>query len=763
MEVVLAKMKKFEFPVSKELRQSSQNHICGISIEGDDFVIEYLDVKDKPKKIKSHITGDKRIDIESVADLVQSKLSFFFDDAATAYCTGKLTDILDRLYDTDAAYAIDKAKKYQKTVEAKYEQNGNGNGRAANDKPTHAVKKYSGVSTTSPNGKGLSEAILINGKPLYATTINGGTSVTFFESLETADMKLRPPTKQEYPPDSAYEYASEDEFMETIRYALERDSLYDLYRDTKKFYTKERFVDTDPRNSTLLSLYTITSYFQDKFSTVPYVWLVGDNGSGKNSILMTYASLGYRAFYMTGASGANICEYLGTTEDGQGTIAEDELGDLDNDEYKRRLYMTGYAFGGCVPKILDASSAKSREQYFYRSYCQKMAASENLPSMKYSKGVLDREFVIKCVKGFPKYNIKATKKKTKTPEIMMLIDELQSLRKRLFAYRLTHYDDVIQEIEGINISGRALELTESALQLFYQFRRAEQDNEIFDNEIAPTLSSFLNDRLGRRSNSLEGKLYPIIRMMLEVQGNDEFDNDTIYNTVYSEMEGRELPGKTDIFYVDDLGATVTRTKILKALREKFKAVPTYKPLSDGSRKRGHKISKEVLERVRASYEDQWEIKIPPPNHDKKDTSAQAAQAARVFDQVGGVKNNDIEAQEPENHEGVERESEPKEPINDNKISPGLSSEPVLPVLPEQSYSIEDIIISLLKDGQQQDYFTLNDWKFKLMMLPVQHSLHSNEDEAEQTLQQLLQEGKVKKLEGEPGKYVLGEEREHEEG
>jgi hypothetical protein len=107
--------------------------------DGIKYVI--IELKDKPKKIKSHITGDKRIDIESVADLVQSKLSFFFDDAATAYCTGKLTDILDRLYDTDAAYAIDKAKKYQKTVEAKYEQNGNGNGRAANDKPTHAVKK----------------------------------------------------------------------------------------------------------------------------------------------------------------------------------------------------------------------------------------------------------------------------------------------------------------------------------------------------------------------------------------------------------------------------------------------------------------------------------------------------------------------------------------------------------------------------------------------------------------------------------------------
>jgi hypothetical protein len=753
-------MKKFEFPVSKELRKSFQNRICGISIEGDDFVIEYLDAKDKPKKIKSHINGDKYTDIASVRDLVESKFSYFFNQAALDYCSGELADVLDRLYDTDAAYAIDRAKKYQKAVSAKLDaQNGNGNGHVK-EKPTYTVKKFSGVSTTSPNGQGVAEAVIINGQPLYACTINGGTSIVFQKELETADMKLRPPTKQEYPPDSAYEYASEGEFIDTIRYALEEDTLYSLYKDTKIFYTKARFVDTEPRNSTLLTLNTLTSYFQDKFSTVPYIWLIGDNGSGKGSILMTYSSIGYRVFYMTGASGANICEYLGTIEDGQGTIAEDEVNNLDQDEYKRLLYMTGYAAGGSVPKILDAGTS-ARDQRYYRSYCQKMSASENLPSIKYSKGVLDREFIVKCVKGFPRYNIKSIKKKTKTPEIMQLINELQSIKKRLFAYRLVHYDDVIEEIQDISISGRALELTESALQLFYQFKVTEEDNQIFEQEIIPALSSFLNDRLGRRSNSLEGKLYPIIRMMLEAQDTDEFDNNTIFNTAMSEMEGRDLPGKTDIFYVDDLGATVTRTKITKVLREKFKAVPIQLIKPDGSRPRGHKISKEVMERIRASYEDQWEIKIGKPlvvNKDIEDMSAQVTQVNQVLDQKRKENKDNNQTLGTYNHEEIKREDtiidvekQSEGTINDIKNTSPISTKAELPDLPEQSYSIEGIIISLCNGIGS---FTLDDWRFKLMLLPIQHPYHCDENQAEQTLQAIIEEGKIEEIE--PGKYRLVE-------
>jgi CRISPR/Cas system CSM-associated protein Csm2 small subunit len=780
---------KFEFVVPKELRKhKSPIPISEIKIEGDDFVIEFLDTKEKPQKIKSYITGDKRSDVESVRDLVESKLSVFFDEAAAGYCAGKVSDAIDRYYDKEAAYAIEQVKKHQRAKAAKLDaQSGNGNGKFEKEKPIYAVRKYSGISTTSPNGQGLAEAILINGgHPVFASTINSGTSVTFFEELETEDMKLRPPTKLEYPPESAYEYESEDEFMKYITYAQENETVYSLYRDTRIFYTKHRFADTDPHNSTLLTLYTIASYFQDKFSTVPYIWLIGDNGSGKNSILITYAWLGYRVFYMAGATGANMCEYLGTVEEGEGTLAEDENDNMDKDPYKRLLYMTGYASGSCVPKILDGNT-KGREQMYYRSYCQKMSASENLPSVKYSKGVLDRTFIIKCVKGFPAFNVKATKKKTKTPEIIALIDELKHIRKRLFAFRLVHYDDAIEEIKNISINGRGLELTESALQLFYKYLdpHSKEDNKTFYEDILPTLSSFLSDRVDRRSYSLEARLYSIIKSMIDASdGKTSFDNETLYNTIMVEMEGKELPNKTNMFYVDDLGITVTRTKLMKVLREKFKAHPGRVIFADGSTKRGHEFVVEALERVKASYEDVSQIKIlettPSPNptvteegddHNNgnenssstssnsintlEDTSDQVNQVNQVPDQYGTQNNDLLQELDRHIHEEVTLENtttdlknSQKGPIDCGENTHPISITPGLGGLPGQTCSIEDIIISIMNgyNGNKQDSFTLSDFMFKVIMLPVQHPLHCDVNEAEQKLQALIEEGKVVQVE-----------------
>jgi hypothetical protein len=51
---------------------------------------------------------------------------------------------------------------------------------------------------------------------------------------------------------------------------------------------------------------------------------------------------------------------------------------------------------------------------------------------------------------------------------------------------------------------------------------------------------------------------------------------------------------------------------------------------------------------------------------------------------------------------------------------------------------------------EQGYFNLSDWKFKLMLLPIQHPLHCDGNQAEQTLHQILQEGKIWEIE--PGKY-----------
>lgn len=53
-------------------------------------------------------------------------------------------------------------------------------------------------------------------------------------------------------------------------------------------------------------------------------------------------------------------------------------------------------------------------------------------------------------------------------------------------------------------------------------------------------------------------------------------------------------------------------------------------------------------------------------------------------------------------------------------------------------------------GNDKGYFTKDEWKTRLMLLPRQHSLFSNEDQAEQVLYILLQEGRLTEIES--GKF-----------
>jgi hypothetical protein len=657
----LPPLKRTDFPVPPDLRTSAARIYC-IAIDDEYFVVEFFDKTNRIKDVESPITGRKQEDIDSVRMLAESKLSAFFDEATVSFCTRRIAEMISGIYDTERAkLAIEKIKKHKLAVETKFGLRSAADGgrvvSVVDERPVYVIKKFTGPTSTFRYGMALAEAVIIEGKPMFAVhSLEGGHGIKLVEELETADMVLRPPTKQEYPPDSYYEYKSEDEFYNTIEYAAKNDSIYKIYHDVKPLYTKEYFVDTDLNNSSLLAIYTITSYSQDKFSTAPYIWLIGDNGSGKGSIILVYTALGYRVFYMSGASGANICEYLGTIEEGQGTIAEDELDNLDKDQYKQLLYKMGYQSGTSIPKILDASS-RSRIQQYYKAYCQKMSASENLPSMKYAKGVLDREFIIKCVKGFPKYNIKAIKKHTKTKEVERLVNLLSDLRKRLFAYRLVHFDDVIPEVKRLTISGRALELTESALSLFHKYRSTPEDEETFNNEILPVLSAFLKERLGRRNDSLEARMYPEIMTLVNSKGGDglAIDNDTIYAWLQLQFGGKAIPDRIGAFYMDDLDMEVSRSMITKILREKFKAQPIrIIDEKTGSRDRGHRFQLDVLQQVARLYEDPWEIKILPTEESSDGSSARPDQVDQSIEDSGGSEKVSEDGETTTQQEGNER-------------------------------------------------------------------------------------------------------------
>jgi hypothetical protein len=489
----------------------------------------------------------------------------------------------------------------EKESYTKYKDAGKNDAAARKARPIHHVKKFS-------TGIPLAEAIIVNKDPYFVQVIDG--KVVFSGQIKTPDMVLRPPHRNAYPADSYYEFSSFNEVRQYIRRSM-KETIYTLYKRVEQNYTKQRYVDTEERYTVLLTVDTIASYFQDRFGTVHYDFCVGDNESGKNSILLTYASQGYRPFLTSGATGANIREYLGTVEEGQGTIAEDEMDDIEQDLDKMRLFKTGYASGGNVPKTLDANTS-SRQQRYYWTYGFKIVAAEKLPSDKQARGLLNRSFVIRCVKGKPRYNIKYVRKYLLKPggnePYTALAADLLDTKKLLLAFRLVHFEDPIDEIP-LTVEGRADELTGPEVRLFYKYCATPEDKKIFE-KILDVLSGFVKERSEqRRSGSIEGRIYAVVAQMVKDSG-DILENDAIFSAVKEELEGADISGKAQSFYTQDFG-TISHAKITKILKENFKANSTSVG-RDKAKKRALYVSKQVLAQIGTAYNEPWRIQILPP-------------------------------------------------------------------------------------------------------------------------------------------------------
>ena len=65
--------------------------------------------------------------------------------------------------------------------------------------------------------------------------------------------------------------------------------------------------------------------------------------------------------------------------------------------------------------------------------------------------------------------------------------------------------------------------------------------------------------------------------------------------------------------------------------------------------------------------------------------------------------------------------------------------------------MEKVIPNAMRDnqGNTKDYFTTDDFIYATQMLPNEHW---TDNEAEQTLYALLEEGKIREIEGKPGMY-----------
>ena len=293
------------------------------------------------------------------------------------------------------------------------------------------------------------------------------------------------------------------------------DSLYQVVKSNL-----QRYVNVDEHYLVVIASDIILSYFQDKFATLHYDIFVGDNGFGKNSALLAISRLAYRVFYLVSASAPNYFTAYGTIEEGQVTIAEDEVSDLDKDGQKQKILKSGYTSGGTVPKI-DFPNGK-RTQAPFNVYGMKWLAMEELPDNRKTKGIFDRSFVFNFIVGHVDYNIKDVIKDAGDPKFKPLTNELVHVHKLLFAFRLIHYNDIFPDIQ-INLENRNAELSKPSLRLF----SSRGDAPVAVEEIRLALSKFIAEKNELKSNSIESKLccaiIDLIRQRNENPNSQDYD------------------------------------------------------------------------------------------------------------------------------------------------------------------------------------------------------------------------------------------------
>jgi hypothetical protein len=303
-----------------------------------------------------------------------------------------------------------------------------------------------------------------------------------------------------------------------------------------------------------------TSYFQDKFSTTHYISVVGDNDSGKSSLGITFEVIAYRPLYMTDPSAANIFRCLGTIEPGQCTIILDEADKIDKSPEMMAILKTGYQLNGKVPKI----NTNTLRQEFFFTYGLKIIIGERSMSLTQAKGVHDRTFSLTAYTGDSTFDIKETLNPQGNPTCNKRLNDLLSFRKLLLIYRLIHYDDPPVDIET-GLKRRNRELVKPLLQLFHSVEPQVRQ------EIISTLEYFLKAKQGKKENTIEAALCPIINEL--VVKNNRILASTIWGII---KQGNRIHGHYDErrpneFQTEDFG-TIYQNTLTVLLCDKFGAV-----------------------------------------------------------------------------------------------------------------------------------------------------------------------------------------------
>jgi hypothetical protein len=396
----------------------------------------------------------------------------------------------------------------------------------AKEKPKKKQRRNSGVTET-----GSFEAIYYDNKPAFL--VKNSSDFTVVESLEINGETVFPKEQGKHYPYSAYGF-----FKAQV---AGREELFWKVRDEFQNY-----VDVEPSIwKDILAAFTLLSYQQEKLETCPYLYVYGDNESGKSTILKVLNALCYRPLYGECINAADIYGYL-EDSDSIGTILEDEAQGVNKDLDKTKIYKSGYKKGSCIPRTLLLQH--DRVIKYYNVFCLKSVASEQLPQQK---GFRERFLEIGMTEGFPQKEFSDLTQDD--------VKRFHELRDMLLKWRMLSRDWQLPEVQ-LNVKGRIKELWKPLLQITHGLT--------VYNDLFKFVEEQRKERLSTKQDTLEGK---IVKTVTDIFNESKSDSSSVpFQTIWSRLQ-QELDGKVDDKRPNAMDTSeyflVTKNKIGYRLRE----------------------------------------------------------------------------------------------------------------------------------------------------------------------------------------------------
>ena len=438
------------------------------------------------------------------------------------------------------------------------------------------------------NDQYYGEAVIIDKKEKWLLFNNGQISIADF--IPNGDEIIKPLKALSYI-NKPYSFSSDQEVQDYITKAKGQD-LDTLYTKVKSIWKK--YVHADDFHISICAADTIFTYYQNIAGMTHYLFFVGGPGSGKSNNLEVFHNLAYRNMTSTGITAPNIYAFYGGREEGIGTICEDEANGLDQNEEKMKFYKNGYTKNHPVfRQDENGNETGGRIPRKYFTYGWKAFAAEQLPDSVIAIGFLQRVIVLKCVYGFPEYDITEVTNPMGDDDFTDLLQELQETRSLLFIYRLLDQGHKFPDIK-LDLTGREKQLFKPTLRLFQKTRTQK--------ELEPIISDHINDRRAGNVDSLHAYLYKVITELIAVNGL-QLTNRQIWTRVTDELEGDFMYNGFTSFMSSEFGK-LTQNKITAHCREIFGGKP-----SRDMKNRGYVFDAKKLKQLESLYNLSLHVKV----------------------------------------------------------------------------------------------------------------------------------------------------------